>query len=115
MTLNMTGLTTFASGIEAAIDEGVNDTAVQIHDTARALVSVDTGALRTSIEVFGAGGSGERTVEAGQSLAYAAFVEYGTSRQAAQRFMTPAAEQHGADLEANIERRLRELAARSQV
>lgn len=115
MTLTMRGLQTFRAGLSQAIDEGVNDTAVQIHDTARSLVPVDTGALRTSIEVFGAGGSGERTVEAGQSLDYAPFVEYGTARQAAQPFMTPAAERHRADLPKNIATRLKALEGRSGV
>jgi HK97 gp10 family phage protein len=108
-------LLAFAAGIPQAIDVGVEETAQQVHDTARALVPVDTGALRTSIEVFGAGGSGERTVQAGQSLDYAAHVEYGTAQAPAQPFMTPAAEQHRADLPANVARRLKELEGRSRI
>lgn len=57
--------------------------------TAKDLVPVDTGALRKSI-----------TLESKQSQAtilspldYAAAVEYGTSRQAAQPYMRPAAEE----------------------
>jgi hypothetical protein len=108
-------LPTFIAGLPQAIDAGVGETAQQVHDTARSLVPVDTGALQTSIEVFGAGGSGERVVSAGQSLDYAVIVEYGSARQAAQPYMTPAAVQHAADLPHNVARHLKDLEKRSKV
>ena len=78
--------------IEQAPDAIADRTADVVAASATQHVPVDTGALRTSIEKFGAGGSDTRTVEAGQSLDYAPFVEYGTSRNRAQPFMHPAAE-----------------------
>lgn len=105
----------FAAGLPAAIDAGVQETAEQVEETARSLVPVDTGALRTSIETFGAGGSGERTVEAGQGLGYAAFVEYGTDKAPAQPFLTPAAEQNRPNLTKNVARHIEALARKSRV
>lgn len=99
-----------AAGMEGAIDRGVETTANQIATLAQSYVPVDTGALRTSIEVFGAGGSMQRTVEAGQSLDYAQFVEYGSANQAAQPFMTPAAEQLRPVLPINIANEIKKLA-----
>lgn len=93
-------LSTIARGLDGALDRAVARTADAIAADARGLVPVDTGALRTSIEVFGAEGTGARTVEAGQSLDYAVFVEQGTGRQAAQPYMAPAAQQ--ADLAAAV-------------
>lgn len=115
MTLNTRGLQTFAADIGKAVDAGVQQTAEAIAQEAQRLVPVDTGALRTSIEVFGAGGSGARTVEAGQGLDYAAFVEYGTAKAPAQPFMTPAAARHRADLPKNIAAQLKALEKRSRI
>ena len=115
MTVNTAGLETFRAGLPQVIDAGVQETAEAIERTATGLVPVDTGALRTSIQVNGAEGTGERTVEAGQGLDYAPFVEYGSSRAPAQPFMTPAAEQNRPALAANIERRLKDLADRSRI
>ena len=107
-------IATFRAGLNQAIDAGVNDTAEQVADAARGLVAVDTGALRASIEVFGAGGSGERTVSAGQSLAYAPFVEYG-GKGKAQPFMTPAAERTRPALAKNVGKHIKVLEGKSKV
>ena len=80
------------TNLEQAPDAIADRTADVAVESAMQHVPVDTGALRTSIEKFGASGSNTRTVEAGQSLWYASFVEYGTSRNRAQPFMSPAAE-----------------------
>lgn len=108
-------LRVFRAGISQAIDTGVQQTADQVADAARGLVAVDTGALRASIEVFGAGGSGARVVSAGQSLDYAPHIEYGTSKQAAQPFMTPAAEQGKALLPKNVGAQLKALEGKSRL
>lgn len=99
-------LSQLAARIDGALDRAVQATADQIAIDARGFVPVDTGALRTSIEVFGAAGTHERTVEAGQSLDYAVYVEEGTRVQRPQPYMTPAAQQ--ADLEAAVRRELAE-------
>lgn len=85
-------LSQIAAALPQAADKAAERIAQVVEERAKDGVPVDTGALRTSIETFGAGGSGERIVSAGQSLDYAPHVEYGTSRQAAQPFMTPASE-----------------------
>lgn len=86
------------SSMRGADDRIADSVAAVVEAKAHQVVPVDTGALNTSIETFGATGSGERIVEAGQSLWYAPFVEYGTSvdgevRIRAQPFMRPAAEE----------------------
>ena len=85
-------LTQIATALPHATDKAAQLIAELVEQTAVGGVAVDTGALRTSIEIFGAAGSGERIVSAGQSLDYADFLEYGTSKAAAQPFMTPAGE-----------------------
>lgn len=90
--LDTSGLDAFLAGLDAANDAAAEESARDIETEAQSIVPVDTGALRASIEVFGAAGSGRRTVESGQSLDYAPDVEFGTPDQRAQPFMTPAAE-----------------------
>jgi HK97 gp10 family phage protein len=108
MTLNTTGLDAFLAGLDEAIDMGVQDATEAIEQKAVATVPVLTGALQTSIQINGVEGSGERTVEAGQGLDYAAWVEYGSSKAPAQPFMTPAAEQ--TDVGAFVAKRIAALA-----
>lgn len=69
--------------------EIVAEVGEQAHVKARDLVPVDTGALRESITLKVE--ESEATISS--SLEYAAPVEYGTSRQAAQPYMRPAAEE----------------------
>jgi hypothetical protein len=107
-------IATFRAGLGRAIDAGVASTAEEVANVARSLVPVDTGALQASIEVFGAGGSGERTVEAGQSLDYAPFVEYG-GKSAAQPFMTPAAEAGRVSLPKHVGKHIKALEGKSGV
>lgn len=103
-------LSVFAAGILPAIDQGADETADQVVVDAQAEVLVDTGALQTSIEKFGADGSGERTVEAGQGLDYAGIVEY-----TLKPFMTPAAERNRPNLARNIAARLKDLEGKCRV
>jgi hypothetical protein len=112
-TLNTSGLDTFLAGLLSAQDDGAEEIAQAVATKERELVAVDTGALQASIEVFGAAGSGQRTVSAGQSLGYAADVEYGTAHSPAQPFVTPAAEHTDAgDI---MKKHLQALAARSSI
>ena len=100
----------FANGVLPATDQGVDETADQVVIDARAEVPIDTGALQTSIEKFGAGGTGERTVEAGQGLDYAVIVEY-----TVKPYMTPAAERHRGDLTKNVAAELKGLEGKCRV
>ncbi len=78
------GLSRWASGVvKDTVDVGVNE--------AQARVPVDTGALKASIT--GKAGLKQASFSAGNDqVKYAAFVEYGTVKMAAQPFMTPARE-----------------------
>lgn len=79
--------------VKAASARGVQRAAEQVADLARQLSPVDTGALRGSIRVEPSAPDVRMYVKAGGrgGVDYAAFVEYGTARAAAQPFLTPAA------------------------
>lgn len=105
--LDTTGLDAWLAGLDGTTDQIAEDIARDVEAREQLYVPVQTGALRTSIEVFGAKGSNQRTVSAGQSLDYAEDVEFGTEARAATPFATPAAEH--ADIEAIGKARLQEL------
>jgi HK97 gp10 family phage protein len=67
----------------------VAQTARRVEAGAKTLAPVDTGALKNSIL---ASQVRDFTWEVGVGVAYAAYVEYGTSRMAARPYLTPAAE-----------------------
>lgn len=67
---------------EVAAQAGAKTAAQEIAETARSLVPVDTGTLHDSIAVNDAG--------VGIGAPYAAFVEFGTSRNSAQPYVRPA-------------------------
>lgn len=113
MASDFSGIARFRAGINAAIEAAVVEVAKQVEETAKGLVPIDTGALQTSIETFGAAGEAERIVSAGQGLDYAGHVEFGTYKTPAQPFMTPAAQR--ADLKGAVTEELRALAGRSRV
>jgi HK97 gp10 family phage protein len=75
-----------------AVQEIVAKYANAIAEDARRLVPVKTGALQRSITVHLEGLVAE--ISAGEGLTYAAAVEYGTARAAAQPFLRPAFERH---------------------
>jgi hypothetical protein len=114
--LNDAGLRAFLAGLEGAIDQGTQETAEQVKATRDPLTPVDTGELLGSGKVVQVA-PGHYQVREGDGLpdARAVYTEYGTSRQAAQPHMTPAAEQHRADLPKNIAAKLKELEGRSRV
>ncbi len=67
----------------------VKRTALAIEGQAKVLCPVDTGALRASISVTE---TGEMSAEVGPHMEYGLWVEVGTTRMAAQPYLTPAAE-----------------------
>jgi HK97 gp10 family phage protein len=80
------------AAIQRAAAEGVATAGGYIVDLAKQLCPVDTGALRASIRLEPDSPELTMTVKAGGgAVDYAAFIEYGTSRSAAQPFLTPAA------------------------
>jgi HK97 gp10 family phage protein len=101
MRLGLNSLADLAPRIMETVDGELEDAAEEIADIARDLVPVDTGFLRSTIHV-------ERidhlALQVRADAEYAAFVEYGTSRMAAQPYMTPAIEAVRAGYEARIAR-----------
>lgn len=69
--------------------------ALDVEATAKTLAPVDTGNLKNSIssEIDGL------TAEVSASTSYSDYVEYGTSRMAAQPYMGPAFDEHAPNLE----------------
>lgn len=77
-------------------------TAHDIQATAQRLAPVDTGFLRSSIGVDISGAGHTVTAVVAPTADYAAYVELGTSRAAAQPFMQPAFDQHIPRLQAAL-------------
>ena len=78
-----------AVAIEAAVGDAVREAAMLVERDAKINVPVDTSRLRGSI------GAEEMTpllFEVGTNVEYAAFVEFGTSKAAAQPYLEPAVE-----------------------
>lgn len=73
----------------SVVSQELRDAAEEIEFLAKDIVPVDTGALRASIHVVV---FDELSLQVRADAHYAAFVEYGTSRMAAQPYMTPAVE-----------------------
>lgn len=86
--------------VKAAETGAPKKTADSIAAAARDLCPVDTGALRASIQ----SSSVERGKEAEVSVSaeYAAYVEFGTYKMAAQPFLVPAFEEHKMELVAEM-------------
>ena len=74
--------------MEGVAAEAVYASAGRCAEIARDLVPVDNGALQGSID---ARATGEYSASVTASAPYAAMVEYGTSKMAAQPYMLPAA------------------------
>ena len=74
--------------LEKEIQDEINKTALRIETEAKKNTPVDTGRLRSSIKID------LRPLEAeiGTNVNYAAFVEFGTSKQSAQPYLFPAFE-----------------------
>ena len=82
-------LKTLVSAMEGVGAGAVHAAAEQCAGIARELVPVDTGALKGSICAVS---GGRYAASAVASAPYAAMVEYGTGKMAAQPYMMPAAQ-----------------------
>jgi HK97 gp10 family phage protein len=78
-----------AAALAPAAREIVQETIFAIETGAKIKCPVDTGALRASIQ---SEMTGETAGQVATNIEYSKFVEYGTSRMAAQPWLTPAAE-----------------------
>ena len=86
--------------------EALLETAAVIVDVAKQIVPVDTGALKQSL---GADPVDSHTVQIGSDKDYAPYVEYGTSRQSPQPYLTPAFTQSEDTFKAIMERKMKEV------
>lgn len=78
---------------------------IQAEGYAKDLCPVDTGRLRNSITHTV--DNGEKAVYIGTNVEYGPYVELGTSRQKAQPFLTPAAQNHGSEYREMLEAELK--------
>ena len=88
MQINVTytgSLEAIAAQIEEKLGAAVAAGAEAVAENARSVCPVDTGALRNSIAVTQNGTSAEISA----NTDYAAYVEFGTSRTAAQPYLVP--------------------------
>lgn len=79
------GLVHIAEIMEEMISEAIAAGAETVAEQARSVCPVDTGALRDSITVTQNGAAAEISA----NTDYAAFVEFGTSKMAAQPYLVP--------------------------
>lgn len=100
-------------GAVRRIDLALEKAARDIEALGKAVVPVDTGALKNSIQARKTDKELEREVAAGQH--YAGFVEFGTTRMPARPFLTPAFERVRPTLVRAIERAIAEEARRQGV
>lgn len=80
----------------------VTKTAADITADAQAVAPVDTGDLRRSIGYTVTATDGAVTADVGPTVDYGAYVEFGTSRQSPQPYLTPAFERRTPALDAAL-------------
>lgn len=76
--------------VEESATRIITETANDVLDIAQQLVPVDTGALRQSGRVEAVSPTHVRIVFGNEQVTYAGLIEFGSSRSAAQPFLTPA-------------------------
>lgn len=92
------------SELHAEASRVVRKTARDIEAGAKSIVPVDTGNLKNSIQVTE---QDDLNATIGTHVEYAAYVEYGTHRMAAQPYLTPAAERARPSFNEAMERLLK--------
>ena len=95
---------TFRNAKDAAVTKALEMIGMQADNYARMECPVDTGRLRASINHAQ---QGKDTEVIGTNVEYAAYVEFGTSKMAAQPYLKPAAMDHSAEYRAIAESCLR--------
>lgn len=86
------GIPSLMAYVEANARTAVRRTADEIVRDARSRAPVDTGQLRSSIKAVSL--EHGKSAEVMADTDYAAFVEFGTYKMAAQPFLTPAVQAH---------------------
>lgn len=101
-------LNDLASELHAEASRVVRKTARDIEEGAKSIVPVDTGNLKNSIQVKEQDDLNATIgIHEGSHVEYAAYVEYGTHRMAAQPYLTPAAERARPSFNEAMERLLK--------
>lgn len=94
----------FRDGLDAALTRALEKVGLVAEGYAKRLCPVDTGRLRNSITHAM---EGSEAVVIGTNVEYGPYVELGTSRQKAQPFLRPAAQDHVGEYRRIIEGELR--------
>ena len=94
----------FRDGLDAALTRALEKVGLVAEGYAKRLCPVDTGRLRNSITHAM---EGSEAVVIGTNVEYGPYVELGTSRQKAQPFLRPAAQDHVGEYRCIIEGELR--------
>lgn len=92
----------YSDGVLSDLQEAVADCALKTERGAKKNCPVDTGMLRASIT----SDIGVLEAEVGTNVEYAAYVEYGTSKQGAKPFLRPALDSSLKQLEKDIAKAL---------
>lgn len=95
-----------SSEVEEEVKKHIKETALRTELNAKQLTPVDTGTLRRSINTKLENGG--LTALVGTNMEYSMAVEYGTSKQPAQPYMTPAYVKNKQKFMDGMERILRE-------
>ena len=93
-------LTEFKHEIEDGVNRAMEAIGKDVMERAKEYCPVDTGRLRDSITYE----TGDMSVAVGSDVEYAAYVELGTSKMAAQPYLRPALEESGKDIAEELER-----------
>lgn len=102
----VSNLTKIAGQAGAAAQRALLQTGADIASVATQLAPIDTGALKQSI---GAVPVSSNEVHVGSGLDYSIYQEYGTSRMAAQPFLTPAFMQSESTFKARLVEEIRKI------
>ena len=94
--------------IKGAGAEAVRNTAIEVNRLAKLFCPVDTGRLRSSIQIVEFNPQAPSAV-VGTDVEYAEYVEFGTSRQSAQPYMRPAALEGEKILEDEAKKELKKI------
>lgn len=100
-------LTVSLAGASATVKAGAGERVEKVLDnivsTAQSIVPVRSGELKDSISRSEVSkGFGSVTGEAGPTVPYGTFVEWGTYKDAPQAFMGPALDRHSHELEEDL-------------
>lgn len=100
VTITNNRLGALASRLRPQVSQIIRKAAFDVEARSKELVPVDTGALQNSIQ---SEMTGDLSAVVAVGMEYAPYVEYGTSRSAAQPYLTPAADAVRPGLEAAIQ------------